>query len=341
MKRICKTTATLSVSALLAIAASLVCLNINHRAVRAEENSNHRHNVVAYQHKEENFDHRGKVAANLNDDKIDIDLPQLYSGFPMSANNIATYSTYAVNSVNSLLYSTVYGNWSESFKQYNCYAFALGRTDKYYIIGGPSGNTKSGNIFWELWQSCNPSLISKPIGELANYVNQDLHSLGYECVTSTKNTFYAPTDTQTLICVRKSQNDFHFMKYVDGDWLHKPGWTWILKYNSTPNVSEDWLPEAAYMEDGKIVYDRGGYPYTGDIYFIKYANSHINSYQYKDASQHYIKCKNCEYTFGIEAHTFVPYFSKKQKGKRCSGCNYIVYEGGMGHVTMQEGDNKI
>lgn len=45
------------------------------------------------------------------------------------------YPSYSYDEVDSLLGSTVYGGWNDSFTDYNCYAYALGRSDDRFNIG--------------------------------------------------------------------------------------------------------------------------------------------------------------------------------------------------------------
>ncbi len=323
MRSIFKTTAALCGGVLLAISGSLACLNITHYKVYAEENRNNMRETVVHN----------------TDSTSDINLPLFYSGFSLSTSNITAISAYSTYSTSSLQYSTTYGEWSESFKKYNCYAFALGKNDKYYYIGEKSNISLNITTGW----NCNgPFVVSinNTIQQLADYTVHDLNNFGYNCVTSSKNSFFEPYDEQTLICVRKSKNDFHFMRYVNGSWLHKPGWTWILKYNSVPNVNEDWVFEVAYNENGKVIYkNNAGYPYTGDIYFIKYSSSHNYScYEYKNTTEHYVTCKNCSSALRSEQHTFKFY---KPGARQCKGCYYILYDNGLGQITMKDEKERI
>lgn len=272
------------------------------------------------------------VTYNNNENNI------IYSGFAIPTSSVLDYNTYANYSVNSLLYNTTYGTWSDTFKAYNCYAFVLGK-NTWSEIGDFSNN----KLNFTLGYNCNgPYIISlnNSINELANYVKQDLKHLGYECVNVMKNWFHEPYSIQRLFCVRKSKNDFHFMKYDNGEWLHKPGNTWVLKYNSIPNENDDWIVEYAYQENGIKKYERPAvHPYTGDIYFIAYSNSHnYDSYQYYNKNEHSVICNNCSSTLRIESHTFKFY---KPKAKICSGCGYILYDNGLGQIIMKEDDEKI
>ena len=280
-----------------------------------------------------------QVYAEENIQKIELNnAPQFYSGIKMPEYDVSLFSVFSAYSSNSLINSTIYGPWSDLFEKYNCYGYALGRKD-WCNIGQFSDNdldvTYGYNCTGYFVNSLNNS-----IQELADYTVQDLHNLGYSCIYKTKNRFFEPFETQTLICVRKSKTDFHFMKYVDGSWLHKPGQTWILKYNFVPNVDEDWIVEAATMQNGQIIYQSNvGYPYTGDIYFIKYSSSHIyNSYHYHNSDMHEVTCNNCSNVLRTELHTFVPYNGAKP-GKVCTKCGYILYKNGLGEVILKDDES--
>ncbi len=279
-----------------------------------------------------------QVYAEENIQKIEIfDTPQFYSGIKIPEYDVSMSSAFSANSSSFLMYNTTFGAWSDSFLDYNCYGYALGRKDWCHI-----GQFANIELDVTKGYNCNGAYVvslNNSIQELAEFTVKDLRSLGYPCVSSVKNWFYEPYENQTLICVRKSKTDFHFMKYVDGNWLHKPGNTWILKYNTIPNVNEDWIAEWAAINNGEIMYQSNvGYPYTGDIYFIKYANSHCyNSYQYINENEHFIYCRNCSSTLRNESHTFTFYKGSKP-GKICTGCGYILYNDGLGQIIMKEGD---
>lgn len=243
------------------------------------------------------------------------------------------YPSYSYDKVDSLLGSTVYGGWNDSFKVYNCYAYALGRGDDRFNIGDFSNHSLNSERYKGVYY------LKNSIEELRDYTIQDLKVLGYECVYTAKNTYYEPFDAQTLICVRKSEIDFHFMKYINGDWLHKPGNSWILKYKGNPSAGADWYFEAAYPEkNGEPYFLRcNDYPYTGDIYFIMYANSHnYSTYTYCNNNEHEVKCKYCENVLQTAPHLFKPY---KPDAKQCKHCGFILYDNGFGSIIAREEDN--
>ena len=50
-----------------------------------------------------------------------------------------------------------------------------------------------------------------------------------------------------MICVRKSPNDYHFMKYdvQTNSWYHKPGRSAVLRYKFIPQNNYTWTNEAS------------------------------------------------------------------------------------------------
>ncbi len=72
--------------------------------------------------------------------------------------------------------STVYGNWSDSFLYYNCYAYSVGRTDSFYWPGKFSNVPNPDNFD-----------ITDSISSLASDVKDDLKSVSFsnKCVTIT------------------------------------------------------------------------------------------------------------------------------------------------------------
>lgn len=159
------------------------------------------------------------------------------------------------------------GAWKDKWENYNCYAFAINRTEqprfyqssKQYDPGDLSGESFSRSL---------------PIEEIANIVKADLLAIGYtnvELSTSIPNI----NSNQQLICVRKGGTDYHFMKYdLSTDyWYHKPGQSAVLRYNYVPNNADAWKREVS-VDGGQYLLD--DYEYDGDIYFIKYDKNKVD-----------------------------------------------------------------
>lgn len=148
--------------------------------------------------------------------------------------------------------STRFGAWSNSFLYYNCYGYALNR-----------------NIYSNPGVYCHQSIdISKPTSRIADLVLADLRSLGYTSTYATTKPANLPA-YKSMIALRKSGTDFHFMKYSGGEWYHKPGNTNPLKYKYIPSNSRFWTNEYIYINTAKPPTQY----YTDTIYYITYWSS--------------------------------------------------------------------
>ncbi len=193
-------------------------------------------------------------------------------------------SRYALQ--NSTLYS-----WNTSMKNYNCYAYALGRST-----------------------ACDPGDFSDQrynhsdsIFNVAVVVKDDLNGdLGYDCVKMQNSRPTSSSGWTNAIAVRKDTtgdylgfNDYHFAKLSSSSWLHKPGDTAVLKFNSAPTNSVDWTNEAY---NGSI-YLSPSIWYESNIVYLLYKRSHGNTTydwtgnHYHSGSFHYYEytytCQDC------------------------------------------------
>jgi hypothetical protein len=160
------------------------------------------------------------------------------------------------------------GYWEAVWTTYNCYSYAIGRTDSWY---NPGKFAHPGN---------NAVVSNMPVEDVAQLVKEDLEFLGYGNVYST-DTAPDPASLephQKLICVRIGHftsgmgdyndfKDYHFMKYnkEDGYWYHKPGSSAPLKYKYHP-AYDSWTGENSFNgieSEGQVIYD-------GDIWYIVY-----------------------------------------------------------------------
>uniref|UniRef100_UPI004055C9D7 hypothetical protein n=1 Tax=Agathobacter sp. TaxID=2021311 RepID=UPI004055C9D7 len=189
----------------------------------------------------------------------------------------------------ALQYSTVY-SWNTSMENYNCYAYALGRSS-----------------------ACNPGDFSDQqynhndsIFNVAIVVKDDLNGdLGYDCVKMQNSRPTSSSGWTNAIAVRKDTtadvgfNDYHFAKLSSSSWLHKPGDTAVLKFNSAPTNSVAWTNEAY---DGSIYYSPSIW-YESNIIYLLYKRNHGNTtYEwtgnhYHSGSYHYYEytytCQDC------------------------------------------------
>ena len=163
--------------------------------------------------------------------------------------------------VSELPNNTLYGEWQDDYGNYNCYSYAIN-----YIEGdfNKDRGRKPGQM------SNGEYSINLPIAQMAELVRNDLISIGYSdvYVTNTRPAFLC--EGEKLICIRKGETDFHFMKYhSDGDfWTHKPGGSAILKYNHQPSNDVIWLNE--FIDQYGYANVNEACTYTSEIYYIIY-----------------------------------------------------------------------
>ncbi len=153
----------------------------------------------------------------------------------------------------SLQDSTVIGSWNNSYLNYNCYGYALGRSDSFVNPGAFSN------------QSFNMGLS---ISEMADLVRDDLSSLGFYSSKSLTKPSSLASYVDGLICIRKGAGDFHFMLGANSTtyWTHKPGNTNPLKWNYTLPSAKVWTNEAVFQNS----YVPSTTTYTSSIYYIQY-----------------------------------------------------------------------
>ncbi len=173
------------------------------------------------------------------------------SSLPDASTCASTYSTY------TLQQSTPIGSWSDSYMNYNCYAYAIRRTTSDINPGSLSGRSYN---------------IEMSIETISSIICSDLNSLGYSSYRSTSKPSSIESN-QYVICVRKSLDDYHLMRGNTActTWQHKPGHTQPLKWNYTTPGYAKWIRE--YYRKG-VAYEgtpkTDPYKYQGTIYYIVY-----------------------------------------------------------------------
>ena len=123
------------------------------------------------------------------------------------------------------------GDYKTKWYSYNCYAYAIGRTEspvnygEYYEQYQPGILSGNGSFYY-----------SMDIEELAQLVCDDLSSLGMTNINVSNEIPSVLNNDYKMICVRKSSNDYHFMKYdIQTDsWYHKPWRSAVLRYKFIP-----------------------------------------------------------------------------------------------------------
>lgn len=220
--------------------------------------------------------------------------------------SVSTYSMRA-SGASLLKGSTLYGEWLDEYSTYNCYAYAIGYTkpesgeDPKFVPGYFDPSTRGSFS------------VSLTVAQLAELTKSDLKYLGHSCVRcSTDYEDILPyASTSNIICLRKMDNekmkDFHYMKYYNSQWLHKPGTTHVLKLNGQP-YDGDWYCEGV-DEYGR--YATSSYYYTGTIYYFAYKDSHnftsrtYTAQNYHNGNYHHFQyldyCPDCDnYYYGWE-----------------------------------------
>ena len=122
----------------------------------------------------------------------------------------------------TLVNSTPYGSWSNSFYNYNCYAYVLNKTT--WSLPGDFSGQELG--------------IDFTISEVVDLIVDDLSVLGFTTyVTTTKPTSISGADL--VMAVRIGDGDFHVMKAITPNtWRHKPGGYQPMTWNySSPNYT--------------------------------------------------------------------------------------------------------
>lgn len=157
------------------------------------------------------------------------------------------------------------GYWTDSYLNYNCYSFAIGKTDCPRYPGIHLDISED-----QYYETYN-------IEQMAYLVEGDLLVLGtYEDISVWDS---RPTiqENQTLICVRRGDYDFHFMIYDSEKdyWMHKPSNTAPLRFCYDP---EDIVWNNEQSDHGLCYnfYDLNEWYrliYDSDIYYITYGDT--------------------------------------------------------------------
>lgn len=260
----------------------------------------------------------------------------------------STMSQSAVLSASQLQDSILYGTWSPNMALYNCYAFAIGVNYaldpgylKYLDDLIPDSNYETYYL-----DTLDPDI-------LADYVMEDLGVLDHVRINKQDD----PVDTSTLcvneqvICVRSGSKDYHFMRYENGVWLHKPGNTHPLQYKYSPTNNRPWTNEAVKSNGG---YEGPTTTYDSTIVYIRYDGHNWYSYTNHNtgthsrlcsicgdsesekcdlefvssgSSGHYQKCSLCGYRSTTVAHKMTYSYTSSNKHKAtCSQCGYTTTE---------------
>ena len=240
--------------------------------------------------------------------------------------NLRDSISIVIIGIDELEQSEMYGSWSSTYFNYNCYAYAIGYTDDFYDPGFTNPNHIITN--------------STTISTIAAYAKEDLQSsLSYSCVHVTSS---MPDSNivsgRSVICVRKQTNavggfcDYHFMKLTNDGWLHKPGSGAILHALSAPTYNTAWKMEGIgvfeiegnYYICGYYIDDEDAY-YDSELRYLTFGTTHTYSTTWVpySSTEHRAYCHCGEYE--SELHDFV-WVGRKQI---CSVCGYMYGGGGI------------
>ncbi|MBQ7341373.1 MAG: hypothetical protein IJW41_04325 [Oscillospiraceae bacterium] len=235
--------------------------------------------------------------------------------FTVSAEEVDVFATVGEESARAVAYTLQYStkyDWDAStMPKYNCYAYVLGKTDKFYDPGDFSGGSYNDE---------------ENVGELAALIEADLkEGLNKDCV-KILTTLPSSTSGWSVIAARKDtthdsitgDNDFHVAMKDGSSWYHKPGGTAILKFNSAPSNSVAWTNEW-YDSQG---YHDGFVEYESELRFILYKSEH-GSTTYKYTGQNYHSGTRHYYQYGdlcadCGKYTYTEWISSACSGPPCS-----------------------
>ena len=241
--------------------------------------------------------------------KIRNKLTQILSLFSLS------FLITSIGQLYTLKDSEAYGTWKSEYAKYNCYAFAINRTEipsefdtlKQYQPGDFSDQQIS---------------ATTSIYTIANVVKDDLEVLSYANVniSTTLKSGYDYT-----IVVRNGSSDYHFMKLSNGSWYHKPGLTQVLKYKYSPSNSRIWTSE--HIDQYGTAHP-GTTTYDSNIYFISYDDPHEHDFSFSftwiDKKSHYAFC---ECGFKTKSGHFVTGSPNSQGEYTCLMCGGVAEMG--------------
>ena len=204
-----------------------------------------------------------------------------------------------------LLYSTFY-SWPTGCGNFNCYAYALGRSDDFYYPGSFVGATYQ--PYWDVEQSARHTYLDLTQG------------LGFDCVKqhTTLPNLDVPFGTN-VIALRVANlpvngiKDYHFMRLnrVEGNyWNHKPGGTAVLTFNLEMSNSIPWTNERIEQDIHlNYEYKSAFIEYDSNIVYFTFRRFHAYTEEYIGS------------THGIGVFENVHYDEYR---KECSNCGDVV-----------------
>ena len=201
------------------------------------------------------------------------------------------------SNITSSLINSEFVSWDAGMLLYNCYGFAIGTN-----TGDYPGKHSYGQY--------NPEA---GIYAMAALVLADLRALDNDCILQQTVRPTSVSGWDNVIAMRKEtqrglDNDFHFaMLTRNGEWLHKPGNTAVLKFKEAPSNDTIWMSEgvspSGYVLELDVAYDSA-------IIYMSYKESHGTLMQawtendYHSGKVHYYEfeyiCPDCGESMGTE-----------------------------------------
>ncbi|MBS6462773.1 MAG: hypothetical protein KH352_05175 [Ruminococcus sp.] len=209
-----------------------------------------------------------------------------------------------VNSIfgpNSKLKDSTFVSFNILMISYNCYAYALGFTDKFYYPGELSGYSILGYDLDNV--HCMDALADMVKHDLTDVFGFSCVKIQNDCPTSVgiwENVIAARMETKYQK-TNMNENDYHFAKLTSDGWYHKPGRTGILKFKNAPSNSKVWTNEAYDAQ----YYEPSTY-YNTPLRFILYKRNHSDTTytwtgtHYHSGASHFYRysyvCDGCGYS---------------------------------------------
>lgn len=247
----------------------------------------------------------GRVeAANFYDEIRNlVKTNSMYGYYPQ----VSTYDSYGLE------FSTRY-SWNPNMVNYNCYAYALGKWDKPYEPGEIS------DTYYSL-------LEDDPV-EVGRIVRKDLDYLGYKCILTSFSRPTMQSDWENIIALRidtnldnMTYNDYHFARFFNSTWRHKPGPSAVLRFNDISTfTANEWCNEG--LESGTKYVEPDTW-YESDILYISYKTEHqkltYTGNNYHSGSRHY-----CQYNVTCNCETKTVWRDYACSGNPCITPNSIT-----------------
>lgn len=244
-----------------------------------------------------------------------------YYGVIANQNAIQPVSEYMTSTSTYVLQdSSAFGEWMLMHADYNCYVYSIDTPE--FIWKNPG--------YW----SGQAFDLSLGILDIADLAMDDLAALGHERIYR-KSTLEATNlcTNEKIICVRRGTYDYHFMKFDDGGWYHKPGNSAILKYKYSPSVMRTWSNEAlmASGATAPTLY------YDSSIVFISY-DGHDWKYTYYNNDIHRKTCNICGDSFTYSCDYDYSYAGDGTHTVRCVDCGHTVSSECSSFITTSNND---